>query len=73
MRHVGHLDGDRGRVVLAGNQVQPWGHVGLASTAVADIDDVLPAFYEFTVGQLNHQWLVHRVDGWEVEAVQALC
>ena len=45
--------------------------MGLAGAAVADGDDVLPALDVFTPGQFQHQYLVQRRDGWEVEGVQA--
>ena len=34
-------------------------------------DDVLPALDVFAAGQFQHQCLVQRRDGWEVEGVQA--
>ena len=61
-----------GQSPLAGGETQSQGHVGLAGAAVADGDDVLPALDVSAPGQLHHQCLVHRGDGWEVQCVQAL-
>ena len=46
--------------------------MGLAGAAVADGDDVLSMLDVFASGQLHHQGLVQRGDGWEVEGVQGL-
>ena len=46
--------------------------MGLAGTAVADGDDVLPMLDVFTAGQLQHRGLVQRGDGRKVEGVQTL-
>ena len=46
--------------------------MGLAGAAVADGDDVLPVLYVLAAGQRQHQGLVHRGDGHEVEGVQGL-
>ena len=45
--------------------------MGLAGAAVADRDDVLAAGDVFRAGQLQHQHLVERRQGEEVEAVEA--
>ena len=45
--------------------------MGLAGAAVSDGDDVLTALDVFAAGQLQHQGLVQRRDGREVEGVQA--
>ena len=44
--------------------------MGLAGAAVADGDDVLTALNVLAAGQFRNHCLVHRGDGWEVEAVQ---
>ena len=49
---------------------KPQGDVGLAGSAVAD--GVLTALDVFVAGQLHYQSLVHRGNGQEIEAVQAL-
>ena len=58
--------------LLTGGQAQTEGHMGLAGAAVSDGDDILAALDILTAGQFQHQGLVHRGDGWEVEGVQAL-
>ena len=45
--------------------------MGLAGAAVADGDDVFTALDVLAAGQLQHQGLVQRWDGREVEGVQA--
>ena len=57
---------------LTGGKTQPQGYMGLAGTAVAQGDDVLPPVYVLTAGQLQHQGLVQGGKGQEVETVQAL-
>ena len=57
--------------LLAGGQPQAEGNVGLAGAAVADRDDVLAAGDVLRAGKLQHQRLVERRQGQEVEAVEA--
>ena len=59
-----------GHAPLVSGQAQSQGDVGLAGAAVADGDDVLPALDVLAAGQFQHQLLVHRGDGGEVEGVQ---
>ena len=61
-----------GHPALTGGQAQTEGHMGLAGAAVSDGDDILAALDILTAGQFQHQGLVHRGDGWEIEGVQAL-
>ena len=65
----GGREGDR-EAALAGRQAESQGDVGLAGTAVAERDDVLPRHDVFTAGQFEDQWLVQRRDGGEVEGLQ---
>src|ERR1035437_6601701 len=58
--------------LLAGCQPEPQRDVGLAGAAVAERDDILAAGDVLRAGQLQHQGLVERGDGGEVEAVEAL-
>src|SRR5208337_2544097 len=50
----------------------PETNVRLAGAAVADRDDVLPAGHILRAGELQHEGLVERWNGGEVETVQAL-
>ena len=50
---------------LAGCESQAERDMGLAGTAVAYGDDVLPPVYVLASGQLDDQLLVHRRDGQE--------
>ena len=61
-----------GETLLAGGQPEPQRDVGLAGAAVAERDDVLAAGYILRAGQFQHQGLVERWDGGEVEAVETL-
>src|ERR1019366_6205229 len=77
-RFVEFVDQSRGggeadrEALLAGGQPESEGHVSLAGAAVADRDDVLSASDVLRAGQLQHQGLVERGDGGEVEAVETL-
>jgi hypothetical protein len=46
--------------------------MGLAGAGVANRDDVLPAGHILRAGELQHEGLVERRNGGEVEAVEAL-
>src|SRR6266571_4001956 len=58
--------------LLAGRETEPETDVRLAGAGVADCDDVLPAGHILRAGELQHEGLVERRNGGEVEAVQAL-
>src|ERR1700683_1563747 len=58
--------------LLAGRETEPETDVRLAGAAIADRDYVLPAGHIFGAGELQHEGLVERRNGGEVEAVQAL-
>src|SRR5271157_6584153 len=67
----GSIEADR-QSLLAGRETEPETDVGLAGAGVADRDDVLPAGHILRAGELQHEGLVERRKGSEVEAVQAL-
>src|ERR1700691_5439811 len=67
----GGVEADR-QPLLTGRETEPEANVGLASAGVADRDDVLPAGHILRAGELQHEGLVERRNGGEVEAVQAL-
>jgi hypothetical protein len=58
--------------LLAGRETEPETDGRLAGAAVADRDDVLPAGHILRAGELQHEGLVERRNGGEVEAVQVL-
>src|ERR1022692_1156331 len=58
--------------LLTGRETESETDVGLAGAGVADRDDVLPAGHILRTGELQHEGLVERRNGGEVEAVQAL-
>src|ERR1700692_849875 len=58
--------------LLAGREPEPETDVRLAGAAVADRDYVLPAGHILGAGELQHEGLVERWNGGEVEAGQAL-
>ncbi len=58
--------------LLTSGQPETESDVGLAGAAVAERDDVLAALDVFAAGKLEHEGLVERGDGLEVEAVEAL-
>ena len=60
-----------GEPLLAGRQTETEGDMGLASSAVAERDDILTTLDVFASRQLQNQHLVERGDGLEVEAVEA--
>ncbi len=57
--------------LLAGGQPQTESNMGLAGAAVAKGDDVLMAIDVFAAGELEHQRLVERGYGLEVEGIEA--
>jgi hypothetical protein len=57
--------------LLAGGQSQSEGNVRLAGAAIAERYDVLAAGDVFRAGKFQHQGLVERRQGQEVEAVEA--
>src|SRR5664280_98372 len=67
----GSIEANR-QPLLAGRETEPDTNVGLAGAAVADRDDVLPAGHILRAGELQHEGLVERRNGGEVEAVQTL-
>src|SRR3984893_3187841 len=67
----GGVEADR-QPLLTGCETEPEANVGLAGAGVADRDDVLPARHILRAGELQHEGLVERRKGSEVEAVQAL-
>src|ERR1700686_1292902 len=67
----GGVEGDR-QPLLTRCETGPQANVGLAGAGVADRDDVLPASHILRAGELQHEGLVERRKGSEVEAVQAL-
>src|ERR1700716_1611737 len=67
----GGIESDR-QPLLTGRETEPETNVGLAGAAVADRDDILPAGHILRAGELQHEGLVERRNGGEVEAVQAL-
>src|SRR3979490_2736228 len=72
------MDESRGGVeanrqpLLTGRETEPETNVGPAGAAVADRDEILPAGHILRAGELQHEGLVERRNGSEVEAVQAL-
>src|SRR6202051_5231517 len=58
--------------LLAARETEHETDVGLAGAGVADRDDVLSAGHILRAGELQHEGLVERRNGGEVEAVQAL-
>src|SRR6202040_1167445 len=67
----GGIEADR-QPLLAGRETEPETDVCLAGAGVADRDYVLPAGHILRGGELQHEGLVERRNGGEVEAVQAL-
>src|ERR1700704_4791225 len=67
----GGIESDR-QPLLTGRETEPETNVGLAGAAVADRDDILPAGHILRAGELQHEGLVERRNGGELEAVQAL-
>src|ERR1700719_650391 len=67
----GGVEADR-QPLLAGCETEPETNVCLAGAVVADRDDVLPASHILRAGELQHEGLVERGNGREVEAVQTL-
>src|SRR3982074_3207799 len=67
----GGIESDRQRL-LTGRETEPETNVGLAGAAVADRDAILPAGHILRAGELQHEGLVERRNGGEIEAVQAL-
>src|SRR5271154_4228469 len=67
----GGVEADR-QPFLAGRETEPETDMRLAGAGVADRDDVLPAGHILRAGELQHEGLVERRNGGEVEAVQAL-
>jgi len=60
-----------GQTLLTGRQAEPDGDVRLAGAAVAQGDDILPAFHVRRAGEIQHQGLVERGQRLVVEAVEA--